>query len=201
MIAVGIDPGTRNLGLAVIEVTSDGEQLLEAVTFKTPKGWRIEEVVQHLYTRVEEVLFRWRDALRPPQIVGIENWVYQSKKREPSLSIQKNGDTGVSWEAQAVQRVIGGLYLLGRYFPLQILEPAHWKRQFTGLANCHRADKKEIAHAIEWAVRLRLGVNAGHDFDEHRYDACGVALVVAGMQRITVASGVNVLKIGRGGWK
>lgn len=155
-IAIGIDPGIRHCAFAVVKFDDGAETLLDAKTIFT-KPLKVHDAIPHIYDVISRAINMYQ-----PSAVGIEDWRFYT-------------GTGVTWEAQATQRLIGALYLLSRDGQrMYMLEPGHWKR---GLVGGKRCSKEDLNKGVEWVVRHRILNTTGKKFDEHCIDAMGAALV------------------------
>lgn len=155
MRILGIDPGTRHTGYAVLELP----QKLELSGTLTPdKKLRGLERQLWLLSRLGGLLIEF----------AVDMLVYE----EFTWRTQERAVVGRS----ELERLIGGIQGLALCEPYPVimsLEPSTWGHQLSGSL---QHSKEQIA----MAVNLRLGSSfKGNSADNHACDAVGLALVAA----------------------
>ena len=165
-IIVGIDPGVRHCGYAVLR--SD-ETLDIASTWAPHAGLRGVERHLWLLGRLQDLLKRYK-----PGLLCYEEFTWRT-----SDDTQERYVTG----RPAMERLIGGIQAMAIFPPYPVLMPlypSHWGKQLVGSAAHTKADVARI-------VNLRLGTHfRGDARDNHACDAVGIALVgrdIMGLQR------------------
>ncbi len=148
---IGIDPGLRATGFAVLEMVNGGLRVADTGEIKPPVRQSLEDRLAALFSELESVLGRWR-----PQAMALEK-VY-SEALFPHTAIIMGHVRGVI--CLAAQRAGAALV----EFP-----PAEAKKALTGSG---RASKQQMAVAVAHLLGLKTT-----PCSEHIADALALAAV------------------------
>lgn len=149
MIILGVDPGSRAAGYALIEVEGRSEKVLEAGTLRFDASTAHVLRLREIYRRLSEIV----DA-SPPDEGAVEMPVY-GKNPQSMLKLGR---------AQAAAMLV----LLNREVPVNEYSPKQVKKSVTGNGN---ASKKQV----QYMVCSMLSVDAS-DLSYDASDALAVAL-------------------------
>jgi crossover junction endodeoxyribonuclease RuvC len=157
MKVLGIDPGYDRVGVAIVERTVQGEEvLIYSSHIETPKTAPLSERLYTVGTHIKKLL-----ETHTPDIVAIE-----------TLFFNKNVKTAIG-----VAHARGIIVYLAKDAGCSVYEfgPQEIKVAVTGYG---KSDKKAIIHMIRCLVR-----GAPHDALDDEYDAIGVALTALAHNR------------------
>lgn len=158
MLIMGIDPGTRNTGLCLINHDGDRSTIIKTQTVTTLKGLDLIKQICKIYDAVFYAVMEGS-----PELIGIEEFSYQGRT--------------ITDDAQNVNRVIGVLYLLSNFAPIMMLQAADWKLALSrGVPASSLGGSRSLDFAIRRGAELRTGYSFGNA-KQHEIDAAGVALV------------------------
>lgn len=157
MVFLGIDPGTRNTGVAAIEAVRGSRPIfLYEETLRTPRALTEWDAIWHMTDMV------YQSIRSPVGQVAIEDFSYQGHE--------------ITREAHDTYLLVGALGELRKLAPVVLLKAGQWKADLTGL----RAYSDRM---VEKAIRLRLagGIMGPDEWwsSEHAIDATGIAIVAA----------------------
>lgn len=148
-IILGIDPGYGRVGLAVIEKTSNGENLIHSECFETDAKLPHFQRLLLIGEKIKETIKKYK-----PEQIAVETLLW-SKNKKTALQVAEA--RGVILLESARNKVI-----LREFNPNQI------KLAVTGYG---KSDKKQVIFMVEKLVKLKP--QKRHD-DE--YDAIAIAL-------------------------
>ncbi len=161
---LAFDPGSLNLGWAVLAATLQGAALLASGTVRTGQYkehyQRRQAMLQHI-----DALF----TTHAPLLVVYETYMY-FPARTNAHGEEEHVDVTSGFK---VQQIIGGILMRALQAPRPHVigvDPQSWGRQLVG-SKTH--DKATIA----WAVNLRLGTKFDGQGGGHESDAVGIGLV------------------------
>jgi Holliday junction resolvasome RuvABC endonuclease subunit len=169
MRILGIDPGPRNTGAAILS----GETVLwhKYLSEEQSRETALADPIARWHRRLRAVVERYRVA-----VVVCEDHVFQGQERAFSNLI-------------ACAELIGAIRALGAMDGVQVhlLHPREWRRQLTRNPQAHD-------HEVAFVVQVRVGIAPleiyGRSRGAHVLDALGVAL--AWQDQWRVASGAAV---------
>ena len=165
MIIIGIDPGTRHTGLAVIDYnvgstpsilfldTIEFAEVCDSI-FLAAETYSAVKLVQHKFS---------------PDLIAIEDFVFQGRI--------------TTYNALHVHRIIGALSVLWLTCPVVLYAAADWKHDLAGLPRPRQkhltptTSKSMLDARVRQAVELRCDHVFRGKSEQHCIDAAGVALV------------------------
>lgn len=147
MRVLGIDPGSRNTGLGVVETTDDGLRLVASECIRM-RGGDLTLRLAAIYRGVQGVIAEHR-----PQVAAIER-VFVAHNAKSALVLGQASGSAIC------SAVIGGCEV-AEYSARQI------KRAVVGIGN---ADKEQVQHM----VRVLLGLREPPKADEADALACAI---------------------------
>ena len=155
---LGLDPGTRSTGWAVLKAS-----VLREYGTLIPKN-TLRGVDRHLWllSQIQDLLATYQ-----PGVLAYEEFVWISHDNTHDRYISGRPD---------MERLIGGIQLLSLYTPYPVLMgllPAKWGQQLLGQRTHTKA---QIAYAVNCRLKTTF---KGDIYDNHACDAVGIALVAA----------------------
>ena len=166
MLILGVDPGSRHTGYAVVEASAGSLRLLDAGRVSLPPRLPLSERLAALSRKVDSIIERWQ-----PQAAALESPFYGMNARSLIVLAQARG---------AILALMGG-----RGIEIREYTPAEVK---TAVAGNGRADKAQVSRM----VHLLLALDPS-DRSADETDAMAVAVCYAKryrMDRVRVRHGV-----------
>jgi len=157
-IILGVDPGYGRVGIAVIEKTNRGENLIYSECFETDTKLAHPQRLLALGEKIKSVIKKYR-----PERLAIETLLWSKNKKTALQVAEAKGVILLEAERSGI--------LIKEYNPNQI------KLAVTGYG---KSDKKQIIDMVEKLIKLKPGKR--HD-DE--YDAIACALTCAAISLST----------------
>lgn len=150
MRVIGVDPGLRDLGYAILD---EGFKLLKAGTLSTPSRWEKSARLKVIYERLGEEIESYA-----PSLLCMEK-----------LFFFKNAKS-----AMEVGEVRGVISLLCAHKGIRLIEisPLQLKKSLT---NWGRASKEDIAEALRRFFGLNL--SSSHEADAAALAICGLTIL------------------------
>ncbi len=133
MLVLGVDPGTMNMGVGLVDAQGDALRLAHVEVLSAPRSAQLHERLYILHVRLIEIVKGWK-----PGVVAIE---------EPFVSRNVRAAMAVG-QAQALAMVAAG----GQGLPVFTYSPREVKRAVTGYGGSAKEQVQEM-------VRLTLGVD------------------------------------------
>ena len=156
---LGIDPGTRHTGWAILQWN---EQLVAYGTFIPKNTLRGLERQLWLLSKIQDILQQYQ-----PHILVYEDFVW--------ISHDDKAERYVTGRPE-MERLIGGIQGLALQPPFPVimnLLPSKWGQQLVG-------QRKHTKEQVAFAVNCRINTTfKGDIYDNHACDAVGLALVAA----------------------
>src|SRR5262249_29794855 len=158
---IALDPGSLNLGWAVLTATLQGATLVASGTVRT-------QTLKEHYQRRQAILHHIDDLFTtyPPLLIVYETYMYfPGRKNAQAEDEHLHVNSGFK-----VQQIIGAIHMRALQPPRPHVigvDPQSWGRQLVG-SKTH--DKATIA----WAVNLRLGTHFDGKGGGHESDAVGI---------------------------
>ena len=157
VVILGLDPGTRATGWAVLTSTAGDSPTLLAHGTLIPRSALIGLDRQlWLLSRLQDVV-----AEHQPQVLAYEGFTWRTDDQHV------RGRPGM-------ERLIGGIQALALMPPYPVLVelmPARWGAQLVG-------QRQHTKAQVAFAVNFRLATSfKGDTYDNHKVDAIGIALV------------------------
>lgn len=164
MIVLGLDPGTRYCGVALLQ--PQPEILLHSevihITGNDSPGERIVQVCERVHALAKEY---------PPDLVAIEDMIPRTAAGE------WQGHTQLGW----INKLIGALlYMTSTLRPKPawyLARPGQWQIQLTGFRPREKNNKMAVVHAVHHRLGILPGWKLAHNVGHHFEDAAGLALV------------------------
>jgi crossover junction endodeoxyribonuclease RuvC len=157
-IILGIDPGYGRMGLAIIEKTNKGENLIHSECFETEGKLPHHQRLLVLGEKIKETIKNYK-----PDQVAIETLLWSKNKK---TAMQVAEARGVILMETARHKI-----LLREFNPNQI------KLAVTGYG---KSDKKQIINMIEKLIKIN-----GKKKHDDEYDAIATALTCAAISLST----------------
>jgi len=158
MRVIGIDPGLRELGWAILDINGEKIKLRDFGVIQSQDNREIVERIWEIGKKIEEVFRIWK-----PDIAGIES-VFVWK--DPSASLKLGLIVGTCIEIARRRKV-----------EVQIISPLYVKSKITG--GDQMADKEKVKKSVirklkkfEWKMNGKLTQNISH----HITDAISIAI-------------------------
>lgn len=151
MRIIGIDPGTRKAGIAVVDVEPLGERVVWAGTLRAGNSRVVGERLLAIYQQLGDAFGEFA-----PDAVAMEGGFVWSAR--PNVQNTTAMGRGVALLAAAQHGV-----------PVSEYAPAAVKKAATGKGNASKAD-------VQRAVHSRYGAWGGADIEEDAADALAAAL-------------------------
>lgn len=156
-VILGLDPGTRATGWAVLTATAGGSPRLLAHGTIIPRSALVGLdrqlwILSHLQDLITE---------HQPQVLAYEGFTWRA---DDNYVVGRSG----------LERLIGGIQALTLMPPYPVvveLLPSRWGMQLVG-------QRQHTKMQVAFAVNCRLGTSfKGDQYDNHSTDAAGLALV------------------------
>jgi len=157
-IILGIDPGYGRIGIAVIEKTNRGENLIHSECFETDAKLEHSKRLLALGEKIKATIKKYS-----PDKIAIETLLWSKNKKTALQVAEARGVILLEAERSGV--------LIKEYNPNQI------KLAVTGYG---KSDKKQVINMVEKLIKLKPGKR--HD-DE--YDAIATALTCSAISLST----------------
>jgi crossover junction endodeoxyribonuclease RuvC len=158
MRVIGIDPGLRELGWAILDINGKKIKLRDFGVIQSQDNREIVERIWEIGKKIEEVFRIWK-----PDIVGIES-VFVWK--DPSASLKLGLIVGTCIEIARRRKV-----------EVQIISPLYVKSKITG--GDQMADKEKVKKSVirklkkfEWKMNGKITQDISH----HITDAISIAI-------------------------
>lgn len=155
LIILGIDPGVKNCGWAVL---APQEQLVASGTMIPKSTLRGIERQLFILSRIQDIITQWQ-----PHVLALEDFIWLTSEKERYVIGR-----------DAMCKLVGGIEALALMPPFPVLYemlPQKWGAQLVGSRTHSKADVARI-------VNLRLGTAYdGGFFSNHESDSIGIALV------------------------
>lgn len=154
---LGIDPGLRTTGIALVDISGRVPRLLAAASLRTPTGTPDHEARKTLTAGLLQCVSRWSQLrLAPITVVGIESYGWQGKERSTNQNAFRLSTLVGQFEGA-----------LG--YEVRTLTKRECNAAIGRPSTCSKADVKRGLHLVFQAV---VGKN------EHERDAILVAYAV-----------------------
>jgi Holliday junction resolvasome RuvABC endonuclease subunit len=168
-VGMGVDPGLRACGVALVRQESDGWRYWQGATCKSPARTEFVSQLRHIQHYFDTLLAYFGSRIT---WIAIEDplYVIAGKQRRKQTN----------FDAIRVMAVVGMAASCGfrLHVPVVLLEPGEVKRA----VGANRASSKErIVRCVRAIVR-----ECPETLDEHRADACAAA--IAGARRVQFAA-------------
>ena len=161
MRILGVDPGLRATGYAVLQGSPQGVRLLMSAVIHTDDGASLPIRLRTIYTVLVEVITRYR-----PDGLAVED--LYAAQRFPRTAILMGHVRGVVCLAAAEREV-----------PVDALPPAAVKQAISGFGG---ASKAQMQSAVARLLRMDAAADA------HASDAAAMALVVLSRRGIPLVA-------------
>ena len=157
MLILGIDPGSRHTGWAIVETEGDSFELLDAGRFSFPPSHPLSKRLGDLSHALDELLARWT-----PKAAAIESAFHGRSSKSLIVLAQARGAILAQCGSHGLE--------------VQEYSPAEVK---IAVAGNGRADKAQVARMVELLLSLKPG---GRPADQT--DAMAVAVCFAKRYRM-----------------
>jgi crossover junction endodeoxyribonuclease RuvC len=161
-IILGIDPGYGRVGIAIIEKTNRGENLIYSECFETDGKLPHYQRLLLIGEKIKEIIKKYK-----PEQIAVETLLW-SKNKKTALRVAEA--RGVILLESARNKII-----LREFNPNQI------KLAVTGYG---KSDKKQVIYMVEKLVRLNVLADRQKKHDDE-YDAIAIALTCAAISLST----------------
>lgn len=164
-IILGIDPGYGRIGIAIIEKTSRGENLIHSECFETDSKLPHSQRLLLIGEKIKSIIKKYK-----PQQVAVETLLW-SKNKKTALQVAEA--RGVILLESARNNVI-----LREFNPNQI------KLAVTGYG---KSDKKQVINMVEKLVKLKSNpsTSSGRERHDDEYDAIATAITCSAISLST----------------
>lgn len=162
MRILGVDPGLRATGFAVLQGSPQGVRLLDSGVIRTDEAAPLPRRLRHIHEELRQVIAQHR-----PAGVAVED--LYAAQRFPRTGIVMGHVRGVICLAAALQDV-----------EVEALPPAAVKQAVVGHGG---ASKAQIQHAVLRLLRVGL--------DAHASDAAAMALTALSRRGVPLVAGAQ----------